>query len=48
MCKKQEILFLERRRPLLKFYDMYEPMENTSEWCESATKTPGKISFQMY
>ena len=38
MCKKQEILFLERRSPLLKLYDMYEAMENISEWCESATK----------
>ena len=38
MCKKQEILFLERRRPLLKFYDMYEALDNISEWCESATK----------
>jgi len=38
MCKKQEILFLERRRPLIKFYDMYEALDNISEWCESATK----------
>ena len=38
MCKKQEILFMERRRPLLKFYDMYEAMDNITEWCESATK----------
>ena len=30
MCKKQEILFLERQRPLLKFYDMCEATENIS------------------
>jgi hypothetical protein len=38
ICKKQEILFLKRRRPLLTFHDMYEAMENISEWCESANK----------
>ena len=32
----QEILFLERRRALLKFLDLHEAMDNIKKWCDSA------------
>jgi len=38
MCKRQEILFLERRRSLLKFLDLYEAFENISKWCDTASQ----------
>ena len=38
LCKRQEILFLERRRALLKFLDLYEALENISKWCETASQ----------
>jgi len=38
MCKRQEILFLERRQTLLKFLDMFEGLENLSKWCMTASQ----------
>ena len=36
MCKRQEMLFLEKRRILLKFLDLFEALENMSKWCDTA------------
>ena len=38
MCKRQEILFLERRRSLLKFLDLFDGLENVSKWCTTTTQ----------
>lgn len=38
MCKRQELLFLERRRALLKFLDLFESLENIRKWCQTATE----------
>ena len=38
MCKRQEILFLERRQTLLKFLDLFEELEKLSKWCTTATQ----------
>jgi len=38
MCKRQEILFLEKRQILLKFLDLFEELEKLSKWCSTATQ----------
>ena len=38
MCKRQEILFLERRQTLLKFLDLFEGLDNLSKWCTTASQ----------
>ena len=38
MINRQELLFEDRKKPLIKFRDMYEAMNNINEWCETATK----------
>ena len=38
MITRQELLFDDRRKPLIKFKDMYEAMNNINDWCETATK----------
>ena len=42
MCKRQEMLFLEKRRILLKFMDLFEALENMSKWCDTAEHHLGK------
>ena len=37
MCKRQEILFLERRQTLLKFLDLFEELDK-SKWCTTASQ----------
>jgi len=36
LCKRQEMLLLEKRRILLKLLDLFEALENMSKWCDSA------------
>jgi len=38
MISRQELLFDDRKKPLIKFRDMYEAMNNINNWCETATK----------
>ena len=38
MITRQDLLFDDRRKPLIKFKDMYEAMNNINDWCETATK----------
>ena len=38
MCKKQEVLFLERRGALLKFLDLFDGLENMSKWYTTVTQ----------
>ena len=33
MCKRQEVLFMERRQALLKFLDLYDALEDCAKWC---------------
>ena len=44
MINRQELLFEDRKKPLIKFRDMYEAMNNINEWCETATKHIDKQS----
>ena len=37
MCKKQKIMFLEKRGSLMKFLDLYEGIEELSSWTISVT-----------
>jgi len=51
MCKRQEMLFLEKRRILLKLMDLFEALENMSKWCDTAEhhldkKVPRNIDEQ--
>ena len=38
MMNRQQLLFDDRKKPLVKFRDMYEAMNNITTWCESAVK----------
>ena len=38
MINRQQLLFDDRKKPLVKFRDMYEAMNNITTWCESAVK----------
>ena len=38
MMNRQQLLFDDRKKPLVKFRDMYEAMNNITTWCDSATK----------
>ena len=38
MINRQDLLFDERKKPLIKFQDMYEAMNNINNWCETSTK----------
>ena len=38
MMNRQQLLFDDRKKPLVKFRDMYEAMNNITTWCESAMK----------
>jgi len=38
MCKRQEVLFLERRSALLKFLDLFDGLENVTKWCTTVTQ----------
>ena len=37
MINRQDLLFDDRKKPLIKFRDMYEAMNNITDWCEAAT-----------
>ena len=36
LCKRQEMLLLDKRRILLKFSDLFEALDNMNKWCDSA------------
>jgi len=38
MCKRQEILFTDKRRALMKFLDLYESLDNMTKWCSTASQ----------
>ena len=38
MINRQQLLFDDRKKPLVKFRDMYQAMNNITTWSESATK----------
>ena len=38
MCKRQEVLFTERRQALLNFCDLFDSIENVSKWCKTVNQ----------
>ena len=38
LISRQDLLFDDRKKPLIKFRDMYEAINNIHKWCETATK----------
>ena len=38
LISRQDLLFDDRKKPLIKFRDMYGAINNIHKWCETATK----------
>ena len=38
MCRRQDVLFSEKRGALLKFLDLFDGLENISKWCTTVTQ----------
>ena len=38
LINRQDLMFEDRKKPLIKFRDMYEAINNNINWCETATK----------